>query len=443
MSKNKPTLNQEAWLKLFDEHDILKEIKSNGKFIISADAIKKYREPRLMCKFDHSLQLPEIFAKNHLSILPISRGKYMISHFKNYAPFKESSLTESSSTEEYLPIHILNLPDHIQSLGAKKISSESIALNSAYASGMIADFVKDELILPTVSGRSSSQNFDFYIDNLASKVPHQVSVSNSQIEIDAAYEGKNCLALFEAKLTLSEDFLIRQLYYPYRLWHGTINKPVRSFLMAYSNSIYHLYEYCFKEPNNYNSLKLVNQKRYSIENTKIMRKDLEEVLKRTPLIAEPRCPFPQADSFPRVINICELLGEYELTRDDVTDRNQFDERQADYYTNAAIYLGLIKKTKNDGKTTFVLTEKGKETLSLNYKQRQLTFCSQILEHKPFNEVFKLTLQKDVVPKQEVIVRIMKGSNLYQIQGDETFRRRAQTIQSWIKWMLNLIIDPVR
>ena len=45
-----------------------------------------------------------------------------------------------------------------------------------------------------------------------------IEVHNSQIEIDAGYEGLQKLALIEAKRDLSIDFLVRQLYYPFRTW---------------------------------------------------------------------------------------------------------------------------------------------------------------------------------------------------------------------------------
>lgn len=45
---------------------------------------------------------------------------------------------------------------------------------------------------------------------------------------------------------------------------------------------------------------------------------------------EPEISFPQADSFQRVINICELLESQELSRDDVTEEYDFDIRQTNY-----------------------------------------------------------------------------------------------------------------
>ena len=51
-------LNDEAWSKLFDKYSILDEIQQKGEYIISANQIKEFREPRLMTKFDHKINLP-------------------------------------------------------------------------------------------------------------------------------------------------------------------------------------------------------------------------------------------------------------------------------------------------------------------------------------------------------------------------------------------------
>lgn len=146
MSERPKGLNDFAWEELFKKYDILEHIEKSGEFQISAAQIKEFREPRLMAKFDHTVNLPQIFADNKLSILPITRGDYLISHFDAYHKFEESSL----------PITRVSLPSYIQSLDCSKIPSEAIALNCAVASGIIADFLDDDELVSTVSGRMGS-----------------------------------------------------------------------------------------------------------------------------------------------------------------------------------------------------------------------------------------------------------------------------------------------
>ncbi|WP_287521897.1 type II restriction enzyme [Okeania sp. SIO2C2] len=73
------TKNDVAWEKLFEKYQILEEVNKNGLFKIEASQINQERESRLMAKFDHVVNLPEIFKENCLSILPISRSQYIIS----------------------------------------------------------------------------------------------------------------------------------------------------------------------------------------------------------------------------------------------------------------------------------------------------------------------------------------------------------------------------
>lgn len=125
-----------------------------------------------MTKFDYKSQLPELFVKNDLSILPISRGGYIISTFNTFQDFDNNEVE----------IKKIDFPHYIESIDYNNITSESTALNCAYISGIIEDFTEDEEIKPTVNGRMSSLSFDFNINSIKSLL--NVNVENSQIEID-------------------------------------------------------------------------------------------------------------------------------------------------------------------------------------------------------------------------------------------------------------------
>ena len=428
MGSSPKSLNDTAWEQLFIKFDILNRVDAQGRFEISAAQIKEYREPRLMAKFDHAINLPKIFTDNGLAILPITRGDYVISHFDAYHTFETDSA----------PVTKLSLPAHIQSLDSNNVPSEAIALNCAAAAGIIVDFLQDEDITPTVSGRMGSGTFAFSIAGIKNSGRRTVQVNNSQIEIDAAYEGVRGLALFEAKRDLSDDFLIRQLYYPFRAWHNRVTKPVRPLFLVYSNGIYRLYEYAFQDPTDYNSLILVHHKNYAVEDTVIEITDIQAVLRRARTMPEPRIPFPQADSFERVINICELLNEQQLSRNDVTEQYAFDVRQTNYYTDAARYLGLLDKRKDGVTPIYALSDAGRRILSLNFKQRQLAYCDCILSHKAFADTLLEYFETGRMPAMGAIVQIMKRSNLYNVESDSTFERRSSTIKGWLNWMVGLI-----
>lgn len=42
-----------------------------------------------MAKFDHTINLPKIFADNQLAILPITRGDYVIFHLDAYLDLRK------------------------------------------------------------------------------------------------------------------------------------------------------------------------------------------------------------------------------------------------------------------------------------------------------------------------------------------------------------------
>lgn len=404
-------LNDTAWENLFAKYNILDEINQNGKFIISARQIKEFREPRLMTKFDHKVNLPVIFSENNLSILPITRGEYIISSFSAYKEFGEPS-------DE---VQRISISPHIQSLMPQFVVSEAIALNYASASGILNDFLEDENLLATVNGRMSSGTFRFDINTDTGR--RNVEVNNSQIEIDAAYEGINYLSLFEAKMDLADDFLIRQLYYPFRVWSNRVTKTVKPIFLIFSNGVFNLYQYEFEDPTNYNSLVLVKQKNYMIA-TEICLADIQNILRNIQVVNEPDISFPQADRMSRIINLIELLNEKSMTKQEITSEYAFDERQTNYYTDAGRYLELIDKNYDEeGNIKFQLTAQGHHIMMLEYKEKQLALVAQILKHKVFNEVLTRHLQYGEMPQKETIVEIMKNAQLYHIEADSTYMRR--------------------
>lgn len=429
MSKPK-TLNDVAWEKLFTKYDILDRIEKDGIMQITSKQINEFREARLMTKFDHRSNLPILFEKNSLSILPITRGSYIIARFEAYHDF------EAINPE----IKKLNAPAFIDSIDFENITSEATAISVAYLSGILGDFLEEENLNPTVSGRMSSESFEFNIFNNELLKNQNIRVVNSQIEIDGGYESFNSLALIEAKNSISKDFLVRQIYYPFRLFDKKIRKLVKPIFLTYTNGIFSLYEYSFEEPHNYNSLVLAKQKNYSLNHDDINFDEIVSILKNVKISDEQMgIPFPQADSFERVVNLCELLNENEfLTRDEITYNYDFDTRQTNYYTDAGRYLGLIdKEYDNSEGVRYFLTEKGKHLFDLKLKNRNLLFTKYILEKKAFNETFKRYLIEKQIPHKKEIVKIMKESKLYNINSDSTFNRRASTISGWIRWIIEL------
>ena len=342
------------WETLFKDYNILTRVSNDGYFQITANQIKRIYEPRLMTKFDHSINLPEIFKTNGLSILPDSRGTYIISDFVNYQPF----------VKEVKEIEYFDPPSYLESLDFDNITSEPQSLLCANAASLMNDFLGEHNLVPTVQGRMGSNDFTF---NIATrKGPLKIDVRKSQLEIDGGYEGSNGLYLFEAKNHLADDFLIRQLYYPYRLWQSKVSKPVHPIFLTYSNGVFEFLQYDFQSIGEYNSLILSKSKKYIIRNSSLTSEWLLIKIESTKCVPEPEVPFPQADRFERVINLCEQLNqEGLLSIDEITTNYQFDQRQTDYYFNASKYLGLVEKHRIGGEVFISLTELGQKVRKMD------------------------------------------------------------------------------
>lgn len=298
--------------------------------------------------------------------MPTSRGTYEIGVFETFCDFNK---------EDVEPITV-NFPPFLEN---KDITSESIAINCAFVSKILHDFTDEENLLPTVSGRMSSSLFDFVINS--GQNAFKINVENSQIEIDGGFEDDNSLSLIEAKNYISDDFLVRQLYYPYRLWSNKIAKRVRPIFLTYSNGIFDLREYEFTDSELYNSIRLIQHKKYTVQERGINIENIQNVLDNVRVVKEPEVPFPQADSFERVINLCELLKQKgSLSKEKITHNYDFDHRQTDYYSNAAKYLGLIERRSKNHQIGCTLTQEGIRIFNLPIVERQLEFAKLILSH---------------------------------------------------------------
>ena len=183
----------------------------------------------------------------------------------------------------------------------------------------------------------------------------------------------------------------------------------------------------------------MQHKKYAVQEGTINIENIQNILDNTQVIEEPELPFPQADNFERVINLCELLKQRGfISKDNITYNYDFDHRQTDYYSNAAKYLGLIKVVRENQQIGCTLTQNGFRIFNLPIVDRQLEFVKLILVHAAFRNTLKLYFDNGNVPTKDEVVEIMKNARLHNIDSDQTYKRRASTIISWINWILGLI-----
>jgi len=423
------TKNDRAWELLFEKYDIKRCVEENGIFEITADQIKEFREPRLMTKFDTAESLPKCFGKGskRLSILPNSRGTYVIGYFNTYCELPEM---------DRLIKHV-DFPEHLQTISKNKINSEANVINVLGITNILGDFLSEEDIVQTISGRMKSGLFDFQVNDVRNQDLVEVSVKNAQIEIDAGFESRDSVIIMEAKNVVHKDFIVRQLYYPYRCWRDKVDKKVRTIFMVYSNNVFRLIEYCFKDPMNYSSIQFVRQKNYSFEDVDIKMEDLLDVYSSTQSIEETgEVPFVQADSFNTVISLLEIIKDEWKTTTEISEIIGFDIRQGDYYYNAAKYLGLVDKVKGaDGVIRVALSTAGQELMNLPYKERQLAYIRAMFQHRIFRDTFfESYVQNQIIDK----VRIQQKMRELNVCGESLISRRSSSVSGWLKWIFSIV-----
>lgn len=427
----------DAWQVLIDKYDILTEISNNGFFKISASQIKEVKEPRLMAKWDSSEQLPSSLKKNEISILPDSRNSYILSDFLLYQKLPKV-------VEHVKNMATVELPD-LQTIDVDNITSKANTINVLQISGILEDFLEldsDDVLYGTFNGRMSSGEFDFQVDTVG-QIQLGVNVDRAQIEIDGGFESNHWVVILEAKNVLHEDFHIRQLYYPYRTWESKVDKPIRLIFSIYTNKIFRLMEYCFKDKGNYSSIELVRTKNYSLEDTSITLDEIKDVydsIKDTEVISdnmkiEDSVPFIQADNFERVVSLLENMYDNPMTSDEIIELMKFTSRQRDYYFNAGKYLGLFQKLKEDKVTKYGLTNIGVNVYKKSYKERQLELVKLILSHRIFRDLFTEILETGEIPNHK---RVIELELEYNICSKKLASRRAISVISWLKWIFNLV-----
>ncbi|MCG7228859.1 type II restriction enzyme [Corynebacterium minutissimum] len=388
-------LNDAAWDLVFPH--IQAEIAESGFRVLEASELKRLsgREPRLMAKHDFSAARPKVFQEHGLSMLPIRRDAYLIGRFDLYQPFPEQAG----------PLTTMPVPRHIKSIDFDNLSSEAAALTAASLSGMVDDFIGAECIA-TVSGRMSTLQLPMTIGG------REVVVDRAQMEIDAGFESAEHLVLLEAKNHVSPDFNIRQLYFPFRRFSLALDKEVIPVYMVYCNGVFHFYRYAFRDPADFRSIELVAAHRYILGPSTVTAETVRSILAATQ-IERPGLPFPQADSFARVIS----LLENPVPKADMPEQYGFTPRQADYYTNAARYLGLteLRGTRDERNAALI----------------------QALASRPvFRDMLTHVVDTCRALSKDEAYALMRSADLG--LKESTLRRRSSTVAAWSQWVAELL-----
>lgn len=410
----------ETLKKLLEKNEVNELILKNGFFINNGS----YQ--RINFEYNHIANRPPILNERSLEYIQFTPDCYIIGNFDIF--LKLPSIIEISNIEFDYSNFTTLVPFDVKS----KIS----ALLLAFHSGLLDDFVGEKLQI-THSGCLPMQNYQFFIKSNKNQY-QRLSLRNFSTYVDGVFESDNKVVLVNSELYKTEDFLLKDLFLSYRYYYERTGKEIVNIYLTFSNDIFKLYEIRFDHPEIMNVANVIKYGGYKLSEDRITFSDILHVFSNVEIVNEDKSiPFPQANDFERIINIIEFLFEAELTLDEITSIYKFVDRQSKYYTDAAMYLSLVKTNFNNDKKLFTLTETGEQIVTSKIKKKYLELVKKILEHEVFYKTIKMYIDTGQIPSKSEIVEIMRNSEVHNIRSDSTFIRRASTVQAWVKWIINL------
>jgi len=250
-------MNDASWKAIFDKYKIHKHDFSKEPYLISAEQIKQAtahfkktneKEVRILCKQDSREDRPPVFVENEVFLLPIKNGLYAIVKGEGFIDIPKITMTVATYSSK------LDFKLDTSLIG----NSEMQHLDFAYASSLVRTFLEDDTLVLTIRGRKYTPKFSFKVGN------QNITVESVQTEVDAGYEGKDQVALIEAKNSEINNTIIRQLFYPFRQWSYHTKKAVKPLFFDKRGNIYSIWLFEFADINDYNSIRLVKSNCYEI-----------------------------------------------------------------------------------------------------------------------------------------------------------------------------------
>lgn len=399
--------NSDLWEKIFEikNFDLTKDLH-----FISADEIKKITgaEPRIMAKVDASVDLPDVFKRNDYFLLPVKNGHYAIVRGNGF------HLLEAKGSKIN---HVSRIKFNLTTAG--RGSSEMQYLDYSFNSGAIENLLGISPLYQSIRGREYSKQFQFKVNQT------QLNIESVQLEVDSGLEGEDTIVLIEAKIKTPEDFIIRQLFYPYN--HFKIvspNKKIVPIFFTYepNTKLYNFWIYEFTDPGNYNSIRLKEVRSLTISAEQEFK--ISDIKPRG--IVAYKDLVPQANDLNKVIELVFKVHEGINHYKNVAEYFDFDERQSSYYREAAEALGLIASEKG----IYQLTDVGNQFVSLPVEKRNLFMVELLSDFSLVKAGLDILKEKDQLTQEDLEYFIEKEFDL----SGTTIPRRASSLVSWFKWI---------
>jgi hypothetical protein len=409
-----------AWEKLVQERV---DISSDLVVLTKADIESVTgNELRLMAKMDSTEDVPTALKRHGYFILPIKNGEYVLVRGNGF--HKLERLPEPPTIfrpQLDFELVTLNVGD-----------SEMQHLDYSYNVGLFEKFAGVVGLRQTIRGRKRLPAIDFSVGRVG---PIHVK-AGVQVEVDSGCEGRDDIILIEGKVGQPPDFIIRQLFYPYRKWrHEIPQKRIRPWFFCSteisSKRLYNFWEYEFADDAQYESLRLKRSEAFLVEPNR-KRLTVDELLRvHVKIQANAQLwNVPQADSFWRVAEIPLLVEQGINTAEKVAAHYKFDPRQSSYYRQAAEFLGLVQLDKKNHRYT--LTDLGREYVNLPADERRQLLAVLLVNFPPMRAALELSARAGAkgIGKTEIAKLIGRNSKI----SSSTPGRRASTILTWFNWL---------
>lgn len=408
-----------AWERIVSERvDVSRDLATITKTDIES---LTGNELRLMAKVDSSAELPAALRRHGYFILPVKNGEYLLVRGEGYHILE--ALPEPPSVfRPQLDFELATL-----SIG----DSESQHLDYSYHVGLLEHFAGVTGLRQTIRGRKRMPAIDFHVG----RVGPIHSSAGVQVEVDLGCEGRDQIVLIEAKVGQPADFIIRQLYYPFRKWRTEIpSKRIRPWFFCSleigGRRLYRFWEYEFTDEKQYGSLRFIRGESFMVE-PKSRRLTVEQLLRTrvSAFVSDAPWEVPQADSFWRVAEFPLLVNEGINTSAKVAAHYDFDPRQSSYYRQAAQFLGLVSLTDD---RTYELTALGREYVARPNDERRQLLAGLLSQFPPVRAALELAARAGDrgVSRTEIAELIARHSTI----SSSTPGRRASTILAWMRWL---------
>jgi hypothetical protein len=378
---------------------------------ITADEIKAitHAEPRIMAKMDSSRDLPDVFRRNGYFLLPVKNGRYAIVRGQGFHRLEDKAPAADDYTSR--------IKFHLTTAG--RGSGEMQYLDYSFNSGALENLLGIAPLYQSIRGREFSREFKFRVNK------SDIDVTSVQLEVDSGLEGENAIVLIEAKINTPEDFIIRQLFYPYSHFRMmSFQKTIIPMFFTYepASKVYNFWIYEFTDPSDYNSIRLKSARSlHIVTEHEIALSDI-----KPKGIVPYKDLIPQANDLNKVIELAFKVTEGFNDYRNIAHYFKFDDRQSSYYREAAEAIGLV--TSENGK--YKLTEIGQQFVRLPAERRNLFVAELLSDFTLVRECLDILKGRGNLNKADLEVLIARHSKL----SGSTIPRRAGSLASWLRWM---------